>query len=265
MLLTKAQASSGFVALALLIASQATPAANYDAGGFESPRFTLGTLEGQDAPLGPWLRAGGSAGTAAVQTSVVHSGTQALRVDRAGQDVFWAVDDPTPSVAGQVIIAWDMYVPPAIHLGSFGPLMGIQAYDALGSSPLLIGAAGIDAKTGEFLYQAAGTGFLVAGPVLPFNTWHRFGMVLDYATDRYSVFVNDTLLVNAEGFVDDSPTSEINDFTDASIIALAAGGDPGSIAATGTAYFDNYVVVPEPAAAAILLTLLSATAARRRR
>jgi hypothetical protein len=190
---------------------------------------------------------------AVVQGAVVRDGVQAVRVDRNGVDGFWLVSTPAAGVAGLVVIGWDIRVEQAVHGGAFGPFMGVQAYDELGSGPLLIGSAGMDAKTGEFLYQAAGTGSLVAGPVLAFGTWHRFGMVLDYATDRYSVFVNDALLVSGEGFVDDGVLGEIDDFTDAPLVALAAGGDAGSLAAPGTAYFDNYLVVPEPGVGVVLV------------
>src|SRR5581483_3213853 len=56
-------------------------AAVYDNGGFESPRFTTGPLEGQDV-LGPWLETSTVAGVAQVRSEVVASGEQAVRMIR---------------------------------------------------------------------------------------------------------------------------------------------------------------------------------------
>ena len=56
-------------------------AAVYDSGGFESPRFTTGPLEGQDV-LGPWLETSTVAGVAQVRSEVVASGEQAVRMVR---------------------------------------------------------------------------------------------------------------------------------------------------------------------------------------
>jgi hypothetical protein len=147
----------------------------------------------------------------------------------------------------------------------FGPYAAVEVYDELDNAPLLAGSLGVDAKTGDVLFQEAGSGFLLeTGQTVAFNTWNQFRMVLDYTNDRYTVFLNGTP-IGSQGFVDGG----IDDFTDADIAILAAGGDPASLSAAGTAFVDNYVVqyeVPEPSSVAFLLipfAMLGRATARR--
>jgi len=251
--------------LALAAASAvAAPSPAYDSGGFEAPRFVAGSpLEGQD-PQGPWLKSGTGA-TATVQTATVFTGSQAVRVDRTSGDTRWSVLRAAP-VANQAIIDWDMNVTQSTHAGDFGPFFGVEAYDALDNPPLLAGSAGVDAKTGDVLYQAATTGiFTETGTKATFGQWNHFRLLLDYSTDRYSVFFNGTAVASNIGFVDPG----VDDFTDAPISALAAAVEPPI--ETGTAYFDNYTLIPEPAslglmgAVAVVGLLGRRSQARRRR
>lgn len=147
------------------------------------------------------------------------------------------------SVSGTMEVDWALNVPQATGAQSFGPYFGVETYDDPGSgTPLLIGSAGIDAKTGEVLYQEATTGYLDStGITVSFNQFHTFKMLLDFDTQQYQVYVDGTL-VETQGFVDSSPANPITSFTDADLSALAAEGDPLSQAATGSAYFDDYVV-----------------------
>jgi CSLREA domain-containing protein len=234
------------VFLCLFCLSSAAHAATiYDSKGFEAPPFVAGqVLEGQDTADGPWVKTT-STSTATVinNPSGAQAGQQFVQVSRAANsDGRWAVSKPQSNVAGSLVIEWDMFVPQATGSQSFGPYYAVEAYDAVGNAPLLIGSAGMDAKTGEFLFQRSGTGVIdVTGLVLPFNTWHHFEMTLDYDAQEYSVSVNGTPAVT-EGFVD----AGITDFSDAPIAALGAAGDPDSQAATGTARFDNYLIRTEP-------------------
>ena len=151
------------------------------------------------------------------------------------------VHETVAAPSAPVSIAWDMYVKKKSFPlpGSFGPYMGVEAYDDLGNPPLLAGSAGVDASTGEVLYQAAGSGYIVStGQTLPFDSWHHFNMVLNYASHSYSVYVDGTPLVSNIGFVD----AGVKDFTDAPFAALAAGADSASQQASGQAYFDNYTI-----------------------
>jgi hypothetical protein len=73
------------------------------------------------------------------------------------------------------------------------------------------------------------------------------------------------------GFVDqNNVVGGLNQFSDADIATVAGGGDPASLAATGTAYFDNFLVregmcIPEPAAALLAAVGIVGLQVRRRR
>jgi hypothetical protein len=267
-----------------------------NANGFELPFSTLflggtGQLEGQVnppgegqiIPPGQWLRTQGSgASTARVQSAVVASGLQAVRVDRvAFENPRWAVPvnhlgypdypNPFPPEPQQpfICISWDMRVEQAqgSALEVFGPFFGVEAYDDDGNEVGLLGSLGVDATTGDVLYQAPGTGFLTeTGSTVNFGQWNRFAIELDYSTDTYKAFLNFAPL-GTFGFVDPG----LNQFSDADIAALAAAGDQASQALAGTAYFDNFLVregicppIPEPATLGLAAVGFMGAVIRRR-
>jgi len=246
------------VAVAALLACAAAgvnAATIYDSGGFEPTRFVPGPLQGQDPLQGPWQVAQltGSTSTAVVETLVKNGGLQAVQLNRGAVlgDVRYAVLKPTAAPAAPITVQWDMNVQQStVPAGSFGPFFGVEMYNSLDapSGPQLIGSLGVDAVTGELLFQDTGTGFIDVLPAtVAFNTWHTFKIVADFQVHQYQVYL-DNVLQHTEGFVDPG----IVNFTDASISALGTGGDAGSQAATGTAYYDNYTltIVPEPVALA---------------
>jgi hypothetical protein len=236
------------VAVLVVLGAGTAHGAIYDSGGFES--FTNNQdLTGQDLVNGPWQKSGTNTSTATVQSAVTQSGVRAVQMVRAANvngDARWAVVKPLANVTSPIAIDWDMNVSQSnVSAGSFGPFFGAEGYDSLDNPPLLAGSFGVDSKTGELLYQQSGTGFLVAVPnvSVPFGQWNHFRLLLDYSNSTYSIYYNGALEAT-EPFVDPG----IGDFTDAPISTFAAGGDPASLAAGGTAYFDNYVInqVPEP-------------------
>lgn len=215
----------------------------FDSQGFESPRYDPGPLEDQD-PIGPWLKDTVRTGVATVQTATVESGLQAVEMTRPAAingDTRYAVRDLVlPNETLDVIrVNWDMNVPAnAQPFVDFGPFFGVEAYDDQTNNtgaPKLIGSLGVDASTGDVLYQDGTTGvFTESGFDITFGQWHHFTLELDYTTETYTVFV-DGVSRASTGFVDDS----VIGFTDAPLAALAASA--GSIAtATGNAFFDNY-------------------------
>ena len=219
-------------------------AAVYDSGSFESPRFTTGPLEGQDI-LGPWLEDTNVPGVATVQTDVVRSGVQAVRMVRPGNvngDTRYGVVKPlTPAgVLSLVRISWDMNVPRNAQPDvPFGPFFGVEAYDASTTPtlPKLVGSLGVDATTGDVLFQDGTTGFFTeAGfSVLP-GQWNHFSLELNYDTHTYTVVVNGDEKATT-GFVDDGIVA----FTDAPFAALAATAESRPVASSA-AFFDNYVI-----------------------
>jgi hypothetical protein len=264
-----------------LFALTGTRAANaaviYDSGGFDNTsRFSstfvspaeplvTGNLRDQDF-VKQWMYSGpntastttGSARVVTSGTDPVLSGTQSVRVDRTSGDNFWAPIfnvSPAPSSPTDTIqVVWDMNVlPTTTNPSKFGPFFGIDAYSSTGR----LGGAGIDATTGEFLFEDPTVGFSAVNvnPITgvgfqPGPGWHHYMLDFDYTTQTYSAFVDNVELVSNETFFDPGQTQ----FTDADIASLQ-DVPSGFDNPTGTAYFDNYVVssVPEPTGLGLLL------------
>src|SRR5262249_52902312 len=162
---------------------------------------------------------------------------------------------------------WDMRVegPAGNPASQFGPYFAVKAYDTDATQPkpgfpanALLGAWGVDATTGEVLYQDTTTGFLTApGPTVAFGAWNHFGMELNFGTHTYRFLLNNAQVGPSIGFVDNANyNSVLNSFNDAAIVTEIAA--PGALGAqTGTAYFDNFTVedgpcgVPEPSTLAL--------------
>jgi hypothetical protein len=240
--------------------------------------------EGQFGSPGQWLKTKGTgASQAVVQSTVFRSGggNQAVKVDRAANsDQRWAVpvnalgypDFPIPPVGEPaqpcICITWDMRVEQSAGNGNttFGPFFGVETYDDDGNPVGLLGSLGVDATTGEVLYQAANSGVLTpAGPIVSFGAWNKFQIKLDYSTHQYSTFLNDVMM-GTIAFVDQTNIpGGLDQFSDADIAAVAAAGDPVSLALAGTAYYDNFLVregqcIPEPST--VLLAVFGFMAAQ---
>jgi hypothetical protein len=239
-LLPQFAATACWLAFAGIVANQCPAASTVISAGFESPTFTTGNLQGQ----GGWVTAGAGASTAVIQTSTVHTGSQAVQVTKAAaanSDRRWAVPVAGFPVQRFVIVDWDMRVTQASILTGFGPFFGVDTYDAEPSStPYVLGSLGVDATTGDVLFQEQGTGELKeSGTVAPFNQWHHFRLILDFGTDTYRGYFNGTQVANT-GFVDG--VFGLNNFTDADIATFAAAGDPVSQTVSASAVFDNFTV-----------------------
>jgi len=228
------------VILLLLSSSRQTFAVTtlVDSNGFESP--WNGPLE--DQPGWASNNFGNGTSTATVESGFPYTGDNSLRVFRdADSDARWAdpIENSSNQVGRYIVIDWDMLVVATGPTDGFGPFFGVEAYDD-SSSVNLLGSLGVDATTGEVLYQKDGSGeFLVADTTITPNSWNHYQIRLDFQTDAYQISVNyDDVLNSLEGFVD-GPSSQL---TDADIAALAAGPEFDSQNKTATAYFDNFIV-----------------------
>ena len=228
------------VSLCCLISINIQAASTILSTGFESP-FVSGPLQGQQG----WVAAGSSASTATVESSVAKSGSQAVQVVKAGApntDRRWAAPVTGFPTQRYVIVDWDMRVTQTVNQTAFGPFFGVESYDAVASPtfPKLLGSLGVDATTGDVLYQTQDDGVLTeTGTLVNFAQWNHFRMVLDFNTDSYRAYVNGSL-VSTTGFVDRG--AGLNNFTDADISTFAAAGDPVSQSLSASAVFDNFLI-----------------------
>lgn len=133
-----------------------------------------------------------------------------------------------------------------------------------------MGSLGVDATTGDVLYQETDTHFLLeTGTAVTFGEWNHFQIELDFDTYIYSVVLNGAVLAT-ETFV---AGAGLDNFSDAPLATFAAGGDATSQALTGTAFFDNYMVsqsnvsrIPEPTSLVLgLFAMTTSTCFMRRR
>lgn len=219
--------------------------------GFEQPEFNPGALQTQ----GGWLWDGTGQGTtgatnATVQNTIAKTGDQAVLVARApNSDRHWAVPDsnfpPPPALYPTqrfIAVDWDMRVAEAPLSTGYGPFFGVDSNDRTSGIARVLGSLGVDASTGEVLYQASPTGFLTpTTSIVGFDQWNHFRLVLDFHTDSFKGFVNGVQVVDSH-FVDDTLLQELNRFSDADIMAVAAEADSVSQALTSTAVYDNFVV-----------------------
>jgi autotransporter-associated beta strand protein len=220
-----------------LVAAPATTV--YSSGGFEA--FIPGqNLDGQDpAPpfgAGPWAQDNGTS-IAEVTAANPIEGLQSVKITRgagATGDTRWGVLNPvTPGGLSNVVnVYFDLRVVRAAN--AFGPLFGIEAYDASSGAPKLIGSLVLDAGGGEILCRAANSGaFIRTGAFPDLIRHHHYRLSINFNEGVYSLY-QDGFLVHTEGFVDPSATM----FTDAPLATLGLTTNNNS----GIAYFDNYVI-----------------------
>jgi hypothetical protein len=227
----------------LLGSTSVMPPSPLDSQGFEN--YQPGALQGQF----DWQQLGPSTGSAAIQSTTVRSGSQAVRVDRApGADNRWGVPLGSALPSNEFIyVTWDMRMTATgAETGAIGPFMGVEAYDDKGAFGLL-GSLGVDATTLDVLYQREDDGVLIeTGVQVSPDVWHNYAVLFDFVRHEYTVYFEGRELATT-GFVDRGNNhSRLDQFTDADISALAAQPDSPSQMMGGTAYFDNFRILDGP-------------------
>jgi hypothetical protein len=212
--------------------------------GFEQPDYLPGALQTQAGWL--WDGTGQStvgASSAVVQNAIAKTGSQAVLVTRAPlSDRHWAMPKTGLPTQRFIAVDWDMRVSEAPLTDGYGPFFGVDSNDRSSGFARVLGTLGVDASTGEVLYQESPTGFLIpTTSIVAFDQWNHYRLVLDFQTDSYKGFVNGVQVTNSH-FVDDTTFQELNTFSDADIMAVAAQADAVSQALTSSAIYDNFVV-----------------------
>jgi len=246
----------------------------YNSGGFESPRFSAGTLDAQDGGL--WSVDPSSATGHSVVTSPTAGaspfGSQMVRLNPAASGTVFSWPDITAGVAARtagndvIMTSYKIFLPVAGELatganGAFGTI----AYNAALAS---MGGIRFRLDTGVALFLMDPDG---AGPqtftnytsgTTPFaisrGVWHDVGFAVNIANRQLSFLVNGALVT--QGFV---PALTGLSLGEVDLVSSAIGTIPGTV------LVDDYsvsaiFVVPTPGAAA-LLGLGGLMAARRRR
>jgi hypothetical protein len=258
----------------------------YNSGGFELSRFSsaftnpsdatvIGNVRGQDSGVSMWKESttdpngaeGAVTGTAVIESKSGGSGSdlQDLKVTRTEYDDRWAPTIAYTSSGGDTVrdVHWSMKVThTTTDSTKYGPFFGVETYDSSGGPALRIGGLGVDATTGEVLFEdpsISGFNITTGDAVVAFDTYNDFDLVMDFSTHKESLKLNGTTLMSNINFFNNT-----NSLTDADVSALQA--DAVAFNPAGTAYFDNVAVVaPEPASCGLLLFLSAFGIGKRRR
>ncbi len=200
-----------------------------------------------------------------VDPTKVFQGSQSVQLTRINSDQRWApVFNVTPAAPNPTVeISWEMSVPLTGATTTFGPFFGVEA-DSTAVTGHRLGGAGIDASTGELLFETPnsfettnglGTGY-IPGP-----GFHKYTLDFNFSNQAYAVSVDGIVRASNLLFLNSATT-----FEDASLAELQAAPS-GQDTAAGTAYFDNYTIslVPEPGSIGLLGVVCAAFCLRRRR
>ncbi len=215
----------------------------FDAAGFEDSNYVVNN---DLSTTSPWTRSGAATITGNV-TSFAHDGVKGVTMNRpATVAAFSALREypnitpaAAPSGRTKLWISWDQYIAAPLSVTNLGPFMGMEAYGSTVLPPgyTRLGAAGVDAKTGEVLWLN-GSFQTAPGAFASFDEWHHFDLVLNYSNNTYAVALDGNVIPQASAVPFQSLTS--NGFSDADITAVQAQPEPPI--EEGTAHFDNYNV-----------------------
>ncbi|MEM7808079.1 MAG: PEP-CTERM sorting domain-containing protein [Planctomycetota bacterium] len=254
-------------AATLIAAGSASASINYDVLGFEVPSsgFNFVGLEGQGggSPDKVWqFRGTSNSANATVASTIGVAGTDGVQFD--------LVDQPGAFDNGDygVIIAPDVVPDGPVEAGialnvlqnlAEGPIFGFTVFGSNSTPTGLQSIAGefvVDPSTGEvFVNSATPFDFVGTGTFVPLSVYNDFDLVLDYTAKEYDLFVNGGLIGTfdfraGQTFGDVDGLGRTNDFR--GVTFLGFDQNLSAVPLAGTAYYDNLVVVPEPAVAGLV-------------
>jgi lysophospholipase L1-like esterase len=200
----------------------------FNSNGFEPLEY----LPLQDlSSYAAWKKDGGSS-KAAISTNSTQAGMQSLQVIRAPQanaDTRWSVASSAPDSR---FVAIDVDMKVNLSGTPQGPGFGLEAYDGT----KLIGSFSFDAGSGDLLYQTRSGQLVPTGMILTGGQYYHFTLEVDQARKRYSVYVNDDLVIT-DRFVD----KDASVVTSSSVATYHVGATTADTE-TGTAYLDNLII-----------------------
>jgi len=198
--------------------------------GFEAPTITTGLLSGQDNWSGS-----GSGATTVVETSVVHSGSQAVIVTPQGGNNFGVQHADAASLSSSSILSVSDYVnfsatgTPTYWtpVGTFYSAGGNILLNVDTSGQIILSINGINTATGVHVST---------------GTWNQLGMVINYATGTVTAYDNGIA----------SGSAAFNDSTDLNLTTFQFYSQPNGAVTPQVAYFDDVSITtstatPEPA------------------
>ncbi len=209
--------------------------------GFEAPTITTGLLSGQDNWSGS-----GSGATTVVETTVAHSGSQAVMVTPQTGNNFGAQHADAASLSGSSILSVSDYV----NFSSTGTptyWTPVGTFYSAGGNILL----NVD-TSGQIVLSINGNN-TATGVHVGTGAWNQLGMVINYATDTVTAYDNGVAAGSAA----------FNDSTDLNLTTFQFYSQPNGAATPQVAYFDDVSIststaAPEPESALSALAGLAA-------
>lgn len=209
--------------------------------GFEAPTITTGVLSGQDNWSGS-----GSGATTVVETSVVHSGSQAVIVTPGAGSNFGAQHADAASLLSSSILSVSDYVDfSSTGLATYWTPVG-TFYSAGGNILLNVDTSG------QIVLSINGNN-TATGVHVSTGTWNQLGMVINYAAGTVTAYDNGIAAGSAA----------FNDSTDLNLTTFQFYSQANRAATPQVAYFDDASITtssatPEPAS--VLSTLAGVAA-----
>jgi hypothetical protein len=269
----------GLTLAAALPATAVSAAAQYDALGFEVPSsgFNFVGLEGQGggSPDTVWLFRGTSnSANATVAAGVGVAGTDGVQFDLVDNTGSMDNGDYGVPFGGDMVPDDLVEVGVAINVlqnVQEGPVFGFTVFGS-NSSPSgqqsIAAEFVIDPLSGEInVNNQTPLDFVGTGFTVPLDVYNDYDLVLDYDAKTYDLTVNNTLVGTydfraGQTFGDVDSMGRTNDLRGVTFLGFAQ--DVSTVPLAGTAFYDDLVVVPEPATAG-LMGLFALVGLRRRR